>query len=436
MPYDGTGQFTLVPGNPVVTGTIISSTWANSTLEDIANNGLSNAMTKDGQTEPIANIPMNGFRLTNLGLATAAGDGVPAGQVQSGGLLWLTNVSGTETITATAQPDFTAYVAGQTFRFASVGANATTAVTLNVNGAGAKPVTKSGDSPLAPGDIANGAAVTVTYDGTRFQLENTASAGLPLNYRSGGKISVGVQAATIQPGAWRDTANTVDLVLRTALTKNLQASGAWAAGNNANGLFTGAVVINTWYHIFVIRNDTTGAIDAGFDTSLIAANIPSGWTAFRRVGSVLTNASAQITPMLNTGNEFRWAVPVSNLDAFALQDHVRHLLVMTVPPGLVVRVRMSTIFAGSDGVDMQVSVYCPDESDARIAGNAGTGPLGRAASVVAWGRTDESSFRAGELLITTNTARQIAFINTQQLVASGIPALCFGTLGWFDFIGE
>jgi len=37
VPYDPiTGLFTLVEGNPVVTGTVISSTWANTTLSDIA----------------------------------------------------------------------------------------------------------------------------------------------------------------------------------------------------------------------------------------------------------------------------------------------------------------------------------------------------------------------------------------------------------------
>jgi hypothetical protein len=37
VPYDPiTGLFTLVEGNPVVTGTVISSTWANNTLSDIA----------------------------------------------------------------------------------------------------------------------------------------------------------------------------------------------------------------------------------------------------------------------------------------------------------------------------------------------------------------------------------------------------------------
>lgn len=56
MPYNGSGTFSLyTPGNPVVTGTTISSTWWNNTGPDIAT-GLSTAITKDGQTTATAGI--------------------------------------------------------------------------------------------------------------------------------------------------------------------------------------------------------------------------------------------------------------------------------------------------------------------------------------------------------------------------------------------
>jgi len=76
MPYNGAGTFNLyTPGNPVVDGTTITVTWANSTLSDIAT-GLTNVLTKDGQSTPSANIPMGGFKLTGLGAATTNGDAI------------------------------------------------------------------------------------------------------------------------------------------------------------------------------------------------------------------------------------------------------------------------------------------------------------------------------------------------------------------------
>ncbi len=73
MPYSS-GTFSLVAGNPVVTGTTISSTWANNTLSDIASNGLTLCLLKDGTQTPTANIPFGGFRLTGIGAPTATGD--------------------------------------------------------------------------------------------------------------------------------------------------------------------------------------------------------------------------------------------------------------------------------------------------------------------------------------------------------------------------
>lgn len=73
MPYSS-GTFSLfTPGNPVVTGTTISSTWGNNTLSDIAT-GLSTCMLKNGTQTMTANLPMAGFKVTGLGAATTAGD--------------------------------------------------------------------------------------------------------------------------------------------------------------------------------------------------------------------------------------------------------------------------------------------------------------------------------------------------------------------------
>jgi len=73
MPYSG-GTFSLyATGNPVVTGTTISSSWANNTLTDIAS-GLSSCVLKDGTQTITANIPMSSFKLTGLAAGTTAGD--------------------------------------------------------------------------------------------------------------------------------------------------------------------------------------------------------------------------------------------------------------------------------------------------------------------------------------------------------------------------
>ena len=176
MSRDGSGNYVLPAGNPVTTGTTISSTWANGTLTDVGT-ALTQSIAKDGQTVPTANLPMGGFKHTDVANASARTDYAAYGQVQDSGSQYLTGVAGADTITASVT-GLAAYATGQTFRFVSVGAN-TTAVTLNINALGAKAVTKTGTTALAAGDIPSGAVVEVVYDGTQFQMLGLAPTGSP-----------------------------------------------------------------------------------------------------------------------------------------------------------------------------------------------------------------------------------------------------------------
>jgi hypothetical protein len=70
MSRNGSGTYTLPAGNPVVTGTTISSVWANSTLSDIAN-ALTNSVAADGQTPMTGALNMATNDINNVGTLTA-----------------------------------------------------------------------------------------------------------------------------------------------------------------------------------------------------------------------------------------------------------------------------------------------------------------------------------------------------------------------------
>jgi len=80
MPRNGAGTYTLPSGNPVVTGTVISSTVQNNTMTDIAT-ALTQSIASNGQTPITANIPMAGYKLTGLAAATIDGDAIRYQQV-------------------------------------------------------------------------------------------------------------------------------------------------------------------------------------------------------------------------------------------------------------------------------------------------------------------------------------------------------------------
>ena len=148
-------------------------------------------MTKDGQTVPTANIPMGGFKLTGLGAGTSATDAAQFGQLQNAPVATLITVSGADTITGTLVQTLTAYATGQQFSFVAAGTN-TTAVTLNIDGLGAKAVTRTGAVALAAGALVSGQMAIVEYDGTRFQLIN---ANAFTNLTVSGALTVGTTLA-------------------------------------------------------------------------------------------------------------------------------------------------------------------------------------------------------------------------------------------------
>src|SRR5262245_27913921 len=90
MPRNGTGTYNLPAGNPVVTNTVIQSVWANSTLSDLAT-AMTGSMARNGESAATGNWPMAGFKLQNVGLATATTDLARADQVQKGSLQAITS---------------------------------------------------------------------------------------------------------------------------------------------------------------------------------------------------------------------------------------------------------------------------------------------------------------------------------------------------------
>jgi len=272
MSFNGSGTFLInSTGQPVVANTVISATVFNALTADLAS-GLTNCITKDGQSTPTANIPMGNNKVTGLAVGTLINDAATLGQVQSTAAKLIT-IAGTDTITGTMSPTLTAYAAGQLFYFVAGGAN-TGAVTLNVDGLGSRAVTRDGSTALAAGDINSGEMVVVIYDGTRFQMINAANSfgnttingtltvtgnttlGANVSIASalavGGKadlpnVSAALMVAAVgiitdlrASGASISSAN-----VGTAIVTNLTATGASVASVNANvALLTTATVTN------------------------------------------------------------------------------------------------------------------------------------------------------------------------------------------------
>ncbi len=126
MAFNGSGTFVRDNGTHAgsqvwqdddANGLDIEATLHDAHDQDIAN-GLSNCITKDGQTTITATIGFNSQRITSLGAATARTDAIRAAQVQDGGVVYAGTTAGSSNaFTATLSPAVTAYATGMLISF-------------------------------------------------------------------------------------------------------------------------------------------------------------------------------------------------------------------------------------------------------------------------------------------------------------------------------
>lgn len=129
--------------------------------------GLTNCITRDGQSAITANLPMSGYRHTNVSDAQAANEYATLGQVIN------TNFDGgtiggavnAYTMSLTNPPS--AYVAGQVF-WGKINITNTAASTLNVAGLGVKTIKSFGTVDVIANELSSNKAYAFYYDGTNF----------------------------------------------------------------------------------------------------------------------------------------------------------------------------------------------------------------------------------------------------------------------------
>lgn len=225
MPFNGSGTFTpYTPGNPVVTGTVISSTAFNNTQSDIAS-GLTNTITRDGQSPPSANLPMGGNKLTGLAAGTVAGDSLRWEQLFS---------QGTEQDIASAATT-------------DIGALNTTVVRVT----GTTTITSFGTAYNGPRFVRFAGALTLTHNATTLILPTganiTTAAGDRAILTPVGNPAAGWQVLVYQRASGRSLAdtdflNTTRIDVASAATTDLTAN----APNTRNINITGTTTITAF----------------------------------------------------------------------------------------------------------------------------------------------------------------------------------------------
>jgi hypothetical protein len=263
--------------------------------------------------------------------------------------------------------------------------------------------------------------------GTGTGWTSTTVAQVTPNFIGGLNTSNGTDAdhdIDITAGRCTDSTNTWSMVLG-AFTKRIDAT--WEAGTGNGGLADGATLgNNTWYHLFVVQIGTT--VDAMFDTSPVCANgVANNDVAyFRRIASVLTNASANIRAYRQSRDYFVWPTMVADVSAVAPPGDTAVLAALTVPLGFETSaICYSVIVAPTSSADCYLIVSNPEQPD--------QAPGAAAYQQVVLAQSGSGQAFSSTFITKTNTSSQIRY---HFEGAASLIEFSLKTVGYIDMRGK
>jgi hypothetical protein len=231
MSYNGSGTFQInTSGQPVVAGTVISSTAFNALTADLAT-GLSTAITKDGQTTTTARIPFAAginSSLTTDSSSTTTGSIITAGGVGIAKALYVgTTANFAGVVTLTAQPILSSLTASKpVFTDASKGLVSTGTLGADQGGTG----------------VANNAAMTVTGSGN-FAYTRTLTGTTNVTFPTTGTLATLAGTETFTNKTL--TSPTITNQLATTIRETITISATASTGTIQYDASTQAVLYYT-----------------------------------------------------------------------------------------------------------------------------------------------------------------------------------------------
>lgn len=369
----------LIGSDIATVGTITSGTWQGSILGPAYGGTGVNLAVSTGIlhfTAGTASLFSTSGSGSVVALATS-----PALVTPSLGVATATSINGTAIPAATT--------------LATAGAVGTSGVTMSTSRLLGRTTASSG----AVEEITVGAGLSLASG----SLTATSAASMPRSYLAGLTLANNATDATndidVAVGAVRDSTNATDIVLASALTKQLD--GAWTVGTNQGCRDTGAIANGTW-HIWVIKRSDTSVVDILCSLSASAPTMPTNYDYRRRIGAVVRVAAA-ILPFSQLGDEFLLKTPVADINNTA--DHTTAVTgtLASLPTG----VQLTAILSGlvnDNGTGPQTGTYISalDQTDVPASSTAAPGIQLRGINAAVY--ISSSTFR-----VRTNASAQIRY---------------------------
>lgn len=300
----------------------------------------------------------------------------------------------------------------------------TDAATINVDTLGAKKLRKFVglvEAALTAGDLVKDGHYVAQYDAS---ADSATGAWIVLNPTPDPPAGLiwgletsrnSVSVVDIAAGRCADDTNAVLLISTGTLSVDFGTTGA-------NGLDTGSLANNTWYHVFVMGH-TDGTI-AGFGSTSLSPTLPTGYTWKRRVGSVKTNGSAQIIHWTQRGDHFLWTTEVTDRSSTTLSSSWA-LVTLTVPLGVRTRPLLSGFLTQANAGVVYIELSDGDQAST---------PTSRLYAGASFFASDGCYWNTDQLFTDTSSR-----IYHRTYVGSSTPTLSTNSIrtrGWVDTRGK
>lgn len=432
MPYNGSGTYTAPANswNPAVGGTTVDSADWNSTQSDYET-AFSSVITRDGQSNPTANLPMAGFKHTGVNPnsgSTSRTEYASGATLQDGAPLDAGYTGGTDTAyTATLTPAIAAYADKQCFRVI-FNADSGATPTINFNSVGPKKMYRNVSgvaTQVTTGDILANLPTFLRYDST---LDSSAggfwvmwlppdSDDIPYDNSTSGLLASNVQAAidalvlpgylygltlsnaadtehdiTVATGRAVDGTGVRLMVLASAITK--QSDATFAEGTNQGGMVSGESLPTSGTIHWWLISKADGTIDVCCNnnaSSGLNPTLPTGFVSKRRIASCRTNSSANIINFTQRGDVFTYSTEVADVIG-GTGSAGGALLAISVPTGIAV---LATVICNLAGANVGL-LTSPDSPNIDPASNQ---------IMNIWSVTGVT--RGMQVMLMTNTSSQI-----------------------------
>jgi len=276
--------------------------------------------------------------------------------------------------------------------------------------------------------ISNSATALATQQSIKAYMDTNSP--LPRSYLAGLGMSNAVDTShdiAIAVGKARNSTDAHNIQFTSGLTKQIDAN--WAAGDEAGGFPSGVTLGSgtTTYHVFVIYNSTSGVTDAGFDSSLTASNLltdATGYTAYRRIGSVIITSGNTIYQFIQNGDEFYFKNTFLDQSNNVITSTSK-LLGLSTPKGITTKA-IFNFHISSTSTRRTIYFSSPSVTDQLPATT--TAPAGQ------WTTpnptANDISAGGSHGMVWTNTSGQI------RARASNNMSLYLTTIGWIDRRGR